>query len=392
MIKELKCSSATVTASYARFRRLIIASLGDLNRCDASYAHNHELLRLNIPKGARKVHYVDHMMVAMWRERHRDNLWGAFMDVLKIVKADDCGGGEGRQTSGMVVDGIMNDGFTLPLEVTADTAIDQDDDLPRTNNTQHSESRKRSHSDISETVLVVMETTALGEGGLFCYMANTEEKAIELLTEYGLLHRPKHVICSHCGYKGLRRKSKQHLKSLKCNRCNKSRSLTTGTFFHHTKVPIQTILQLAAYWLSMTPRQTIVKELKMSSATVTNFFRKFRCIIAPSVDCGNEAELAQACENENIHEHLSLARKISTWREANIDNLWEAFLVALGRCATNETHGEKDYANAVWVDEKRRTACCKYHLKLSYKQKTRERQIRNAAAMFVAAGEVQKQG
>lgn len=194
MIKELKCSSATVTASYARFRRLIIASLGDLNRCDASYAHNHELLRLNIPKGARKVHYVDHMMVAMWRERHRDNLWGAFMDVLKIVKADDCGGGEGRQTSGMVVDGIMNDGFTLPLEVTADTAIDQDDDLPRTKNTQHSESRKRSHSDISETVLVVMETTALGEGGLFCYMANTEEKAIELLTEYGLLYRPKHVI------------------------------------------------------------------------------------------------------------------------------------------------------------------------------------------------------
>jgi len=229
-----------------------------------------------------------------------------------------------------------------------------------------------------------------------CCMIPSEEKAIAFLTAEGVFpHDIKEITCSHCGYKGFRYKDKKSLKGLKCNRCNKSSSLMKGTFFDGTKTPLHQVLYIALFWLSLSPASTAITQLGCSSVTITQFSEKFRLLarryldwhrahqhhwqggsgtttlIPPPVESNAtqlEPHIPKFARKEKRDDHLYAA----AWREMNIHNLWQAFIVAL-RTVKNYGDGSNamEDGNRVWVDEANGRACCKYHLKV-HLQKRRQ--------------------
>lgn len=203
----------------------------------------------------------------------------------------------------------------------------------------------------------------------------TEERAIEFLSLNGVFPRPKDVVCTHCGYEGFRLKGKKTPKSIKCNRCSKGSSLMRGTFFDGTRAPLQQVLYMAVFWLSLSPASTAVAQLRCSSATVTEVSDKFRRLIGRYMKMQQrQAGATEPRHDEEDEDRLKphipkFARKdrwdehvrAAAWREANVDNLWSAFLVAM-RTVKDDIAGA-EIGNAPWMDEASGKACCKYHLK-----------------------------
>ena len=203
-----------------------------------------------------------------------------------------------------------------------------------------------------------------------CCLVPTEEKAVEYLSSYSIFTLPKDTICTHCGYKGFRRKQKNNPKSLKCNRCSKGRSITRGTFFEHSKASLRTILYLAAHWLNETPRADTITQLKCSSATITEFHRNFRNVIKQSLDDNlrlaaltadkKAIVIPKGARRRELEEHCCVA----FWKDVNREHLWESFLSALRICYPIDTvEGHSVEGDRVWVDGEKGAACCKYHLK-----------------------------
>lgn len=204
-----------------------------------------------------------------------------------------------------------------------------------------------------------------------CCLIPDEANAITFLTVHGVFPNLKEVVCAHCGYKGFRPKGKKTPKYIKCNRCSKGQSLMKGTLFEKSRVPLHQALYMALFWLSMSSASTVIAQLGCSSATVTEFFGKFRahakkCLDAsPNEGLGNRdpEQIEQdmkvhipryARKNDKAHsDHFSAAM----WRDLHVNNLWKAFIESL----KTVKYDHDDSANKkVWVKEDG-TACCKYH-------------------------------
>jgi hypothetical protein len=178
-----------------------------------------------------------------------------------------------------------------------------------------------------------------------CSLIPDEASAISFLTTHGVISDPKKVVCAHCGHKGCQRKSKATPKSLKCNRlsCGKAQSLTKGTLFEKLRVPLHQVLYMARYWLSMDSNSTVIAQVGCGSATVTEFFRKFRTHIKKCVDASPNEGMGNR-DPEQIERDLSVhipkgARMngkdrndylaVAAWRDIYENNLWNAFLESL---------------------------------------------------------------
>lgn len=233
-----------------------------------------------------------------------------------------------------------------------------------------------------------------------CGLIPTEDKAIEFLTMNDIFTQPKKIICSHCGYKGFRAKGKKTPKALKCNRCSKGTSLMRGTFFEGNKIQLQQILYMAVFWLSLSPASTVITQLRCSSATVTEFSDKFRRLINRYME-GQEGDnsviMALQADRFDMARRLKphipkFARKdrsnehvgVALWRERNVDNLWQAFILALRTVKQDVCVSGAETGNEQWVNEKSGKACCKYHLKEHMKQQL-QLNIENAGKTAAAA-------
>lgn len=296
----------------------------------------------HLMKRARKKDSFEHGAVAVWRERNIENLWHAFLDVLKCHGVDamgiyDANEFESQETNANVMyqhvpmlppmQSFKDDTSGAPLErelkndvidstqpTWNDFAIEgqqqQQGDTLQSYPTktkkravsQHATESAQSTFEIVQTASQEISESLPTENEQYtpkkrtrkthpipsfldiCRLVPTEDKAVEFLISRGVFTSPKDTICIHCGYKGFRRKEKDNPKSLKCNRCNKSQSIARNTFFQNTKSSYRSILQLAAYWLQNTPRSHTMKHLKCSCATLTEFHRAFRKLIERTID------------------------------------------------------------------------------------------------------------
>ena len=232
-----------------------------------------------------------------------------------------------------------------------------------------------------------------------------EEKAIEFLTSKGIFTPPKDVICSHCGYQGFRAKGKKTPKSLKCNRCNKCKSLMKGTFFEGSKAPLQQILYMAVFWLSLSSASTVITQLRCSSATVTEFSDKFRRVIqrymlGPQQGGGSNLLYSQEAANiALLKPHMpKFSRKnqadehfyAAVWRERNINTLWDSFLLVLKTMKDDTVLPSGGNDKEVWINEETGKACCKYHQRLHNQKKQEELQTQRRRELLERSAEGQQ--
>ncbi len=158
-----------------------------------------------------------------------------------------------------------------------------------------------------------------------------------------------------------------------------------GTLFEKSRVPLHQALYMALFWLSMSSASTVIAQLGCSSATVTEFFGKFRahakrCLDAspnPAFENRDPEQIEQqmkvhipryARKNEKAHnDHFSAAM----WRDLNVNNLWGAFVESLK--TIRYSHDSDSESKKVFVLEDG-TACCKYHLKQGVKGKDPKQQ------------------
>jgi hypothetical protein len=384
---------------------------------------------------ARKKDLIENETVAIWRERHIDNLWGAFLDVLKCPNFEMRENSGGNRSENSALQSPHLDAYIPSLPafngfeedqhgVIMESADQEEEEIANDTstrvkwNTQQLEQDKKRSNPESDAADVHMQTTfdliespqpntlhpsnnnshrehndllkrkrpkkthSIPSFLDICRLVPTEAKAVEYLTLHKIFTSPKDTICLHCGYKGFRNKEKNNPKSLKCNRCNKSQSIAKASFFENSKASYRTILHLAAYWLRNTSREDTIKQLKCSSATITEFHRNFRKLIERSMDDELRAvaltadkrvmsqEIPKNARRSDLDEHYCVA----LWKEVHNVDLWGAFLLALRSYHSFSEHDtdNEGAASSVWVDEKRCLGCCKYHLKLHSKKAARE--------------------
>lgn len=465
VISQLHCSSYTASYWYSKLRKWIF-------RHKSAAFNGEEVRKKHAFKRARKKDKMEHSAVALWRERNEQNLWDAFLNILKcrddgIVDALDGERFERDGTYNEALQNVVTQPEAPPMHVlegniessnmnledeeidvisgaiesvqvrwNALTAADSDPmrqvfpeqmGVPRRNQAgqqQQSEANLPKKRLVSESLAIVMKATRnanqhvchqtnqqQSEGNQscrgdepnemqnkqknkrrkknqsipsfldLCCLIPSDEKAIEYLASHGVFTLPKDTICTHCGYNGFRHKQKKTPKSLKCNRCNKGQSITRGTFFEHTKASIRTILHLAAHWLHKIPRADTMSQLKCSSATITDFQRRFRKlvkqnmgedlrVVALTADKSTMSqEIPKGARRNELDEHYCVV----LWREVNRENLWEAFLAALRSYHLWDSSARGgdvsiEDSDQVFVDRAKGTACCKYHLKQHLQQ------------------------
>jgi len=176
-----------------------------------------------------------------------------------------------------------------------------------------------------------------------CTLIPDEVSAIKFLTTQGVFSDLKEIVCAQCGYKGCRIKEKKKPKSLKCNGCSKSQSLMKGTLFAKSSVPLHQALYMARSWLSMDSSTTTIAQVGCSSATVTEFFGKFRTHIKKCVDASPNEGMGNRDPEQierDLKVHIPKGAKwkgkdrndylaVAVWRDIHENNLWSAFIESL---------------------------------------------------------------
>ena len=430
VVSQLHCSSRTVNDFYQLFRQMIRSVL------EADNVFKPEDLATTASKDGAAADNTksvdDQQALSVWRQMNSDNMWEAFLGCLKRVTYDSkegfkvvkeaaapvdpkeveaavalckqaaatsaaaaaaseaakvAAGQDGEPPALPPIEDFMDDGAEEIMGV-AEAIIDINP------NQKKKVGKRKAGGETTEEVVnrqFVEESqsdtkrhkasTSIPSFMDICCLLPDETSAIAFLTARGVFPNPKEVICAHCGYKGFRPKGKKTPKYIKCNRCSKGQSLMKGTLFEKSRVPIHQALYMALFWLSMSSASTVIAQLGCSSATVTEFFGKFRahakkCLDAssnPTVDnCHPEIEQRMkvhipryARKSEKAHnDHFSAAM----WRDLHVNNLWEAFVQSLKTVKYNHGDTENSNIKKIWVKEDG-TACCKYHMRLGAKGK-----------------------
>jgi len=442
---QLHCSDRTISEFYKLFRDMIVKiGVTDYDNVDlkndwegVDNTNNNDVMQQF------QEDQTKDRIVALWRERNARNLWGAFLVALRRVRylgkeggfevkkeeTNDLASfasnnGKGSQESMQQPNPAINN-VEVTTPVHADMTLQKEPNATATSNQQHqnaNHSKLQQHgqkrkqpqtSSFSYAKLKTLKDTAthiinpqhetvatpnnspskkrqrqqlpsIPSFMDICCLIPSEEKAIEFLINERIFLHPIDTACTHCGYKGFRAKSKSTPKSIKCNRCNRGRSLMKGTFFEGTRAPLHQILYMALFWLSLSPASMVIDQLRCSSATVTEFSNKFRHLIQRYLEHHHpqgRSMLSNNGDDDNVAARLKPhipkhARKAqnddhvyaATWRERNMDNLWRSFLDVLRTVKTVEEDaillGGGGGKNEPWVDDAKGTACCKYHLRL----------------------------
>ena len=217
-------------------------------------------------KRVRKEEIAENEAVAVWREINLNNLWQAFLDVLKYgnlsmaeatvenslrgvesngtaalqnihipllppmpyLEVQTADGEEASINSTIEPEQLTGEQTTSQVE----TAISLKPALEATPQSfEHIDgSFGDSHhdEDLYEPPKKRSKKACKKKSGLMpsfldiCRLVPTEVKAVEYLVSHGIFTLPRNTICTHCGYEGFRQKDKNNPKSLKCNRCSKS--------------------------------------------------------------------------------------------------------------------------------------------------------------------------
>lgn len=439
VVSQLHCSSRTVNDFYQLFRQMIRNVLEADGAFKAEEQTDAPAAATSDEDAKKKQDEDDLKALAIWRQINEGSMWEAFLGCLKRVTYDAKEGfkvvkeaaapvdakevaaataavaaattaaaaaaaaasaaGTGGQESGEPpalppIENFMEAGNEDIIGV-AEAIIDINP------NQKKRGGKRKAGEDASDDVVnrQFMEesqevdtkrqkaSTSIPSFMDICCLVPDEASAITFLTGHGVFPNPKEVICAHCGYKGFRHKGKKTPKYIKCNRCSKGQSLMKGTLFEKSRVPLHQALYMALFWLSMSSASTVIQQLGCSSATVTEFFGKFRahakrCLDAspnPAIADRDPEQIEQqmkvhipryARKNEKAHnDHFSAAM----WRDLHVNNLWDAFVQSLKTIKYNhEDETDKDNKK-VWVKEDG-TSCCKYHGKTGGKGKEAKQQ------------------
>mmetsp|Transcript_9803 Transcript_9803/g.14702 ORF Transcript_9803/g.14702 Transcript_9803/m.14702 type:complete len:588 (+) Transcript_9803:155-1918(+) len=433
VVSQLHCSSRTVNDFYQLFRKMIRAVLEADGAFKAEDQAGAAAAATSDPDAEKKkVDEDDHKAVAIWRQMNNDSMWEAFLGCLKRVTYDSKEGFKVVKEAAAPVDakevaaataavaaattaaaaaasaasttGAAQGGEppALPpiedfIETGTEDIIGVAEAIIDINPNQKKKGGKRKAGEDGAEEVVnrqFMEesdqadnkrhkaSTSIPSFMDVCCLVPDENSAIAFLTGHGVFPNPKEVVCAHCGYKGFRHKGKKTPKYIKCNRCSKGQSLMKGTLFEKSRVPLHQALYMALFWLSMSSASTVIAQLGCSSATVTEFFGKFRshakkCLDAspnPAMENRDPEQIEQqmkvhipryARKNEKAHnDHFSAAM----WRDLNVNNLWEAFVQSLKTVKYNHDDAADKNIKNIWVKEDG-TACCKYHGRLGGKGK-----------------------
>ncbi|KAL7494104.1 hypothetical protein ACHAWT_003317 [Skeletonema menzelii] len=439
VVSQLHCSSKTVNEFYQLFRQMIrkVLEADDAFKVDDP-VDSAEAASLSEADKKKKEEAEDLQALAIWRQMNTDSMWEAFLGCLKRVTYDSKEGFKVVKEAAAPVDANEVAAATAAVAAATTAAVaaaaasaaasvttgaTQGDEPPALppiedftgaediigvaeaiidiNPNQKKKGGKRKANEGAAEEVVNRQfmdesqqadnkrhkaSTSIPSFMDICCLVPDENSAIAFLTGHGIFPNPKEVICAHCGYKGFRHKGKKTPKYIKCNRCSKGQSLMKGTLFERSRVPLHQALYMALFWLSMSSASTVIAQLGCSSATVTEFFAKFRAHAKKCLDASpnsqfenrNPGQLEQqikthipkyARKNEKAHnDHFSAAR----WRELNINNLWDSFIASLKTIKYNHDSGDNDSKN-IWVKEDG-TACCKYHGKMGGKGKEPSKQ------------------
>eukprot|EP00573_Skeletonema_grethae_P013672 CAMPEP_0201701338 /NCGR_PEP_ID=MMETSP0578-20130828/32171_1 /ASSEMBLY_ACC=CAM_ASM_000663 /TAXON_ID=267565 /ORGANISM="Skeletonema grethea, Strain CCMP 1804" /LENGTH=585 /DNA_ID=CAMNT_0048188633 /DNA_START=122 /DNA_END=1879 /DNA_ORIENTATION=- len=437
VVSQLHCSSRTVNDFYQLFRQMIRKVLevdGAFKAEDHVDAASASATAANDKDAEKKKEADDLQALAIWRQMNSESMWEAFLVCLKRVTYDSKEGFKVVKEAAAPVDANEVAAATAAVaaattaaaaaSAAATTGAAQGGDPPALppiedfmetgsediigvaeaiidiNPNQKKKGGKRKAGEGAAEEVVNRQfteesqpadtkrhkaSTSIPSFMDICCLVPDEKSAISFLTARGVFPNPKEVICAHCGYKGFRHKGKKTPKYIKCNRCSKGQSLMKGTLFEKSRVPLHQALYMALFWLSMSSASTVIAQLGCSSATVTEFFGKFRahakrCLDAspnPALENRDPEQIEQqmkvhipryARKNEKAHnDHFSAAM----WRDLNVNNLWGAFVESLKTIKYN--HDLDNESKKVFVLEDG-TACCKYHLKQGVKGKEPKQQ------------------